>query len=159
MRGSRKLALKAALVVTGAVTLGALLCSTEPAFEGRGLRSWLARAESIWLSRNEPTDGANAAQVSRAVRQMGSDGLPVLISMLRSRSGAIKEQAMVLSHLIPGFPIHFTTDGENHARALLGFKILGELASPAVAELTEMVANGEGESAILAAQALARIGP
>ena len=158
MRGNHRIALGAALVLTGAVAAFELLTPAEPQFEGRSLRFWLARAESVWYA-TDPGSDLGRAEVDHAVRQMGAKSLPVLVSMLQTRDGAIKRQLSLLCGMIPFLPFHAVSDTENHARALLGFKILREMARPAVAELAGMAARGADESAVLAAQALERIGP
>jgi hypothetical protein len=159
MRGNRKIALKAALILTGAVTAYGLFPSPEPQFEGRNLRSWLARAETLWFGGSEAGQGCDQNQVDHAVREMGTNALPVLISMLESKDGAIKEHLVAWSRALPHWPFHPTAAAQNQSRALLGFKILGPIAGPAVPALTELLRHSEGETAVLASRALSRIGP
>ncbi len=159
MRGNRKIALKAALILTGAVTAYGLLSSREPEYQGRNLRSWLARAETLWLRGAEAGPGCDQNQVDQAVREIGTNALPVLVSMLESKDGAIKQHLVAWSRAFPHWPFHPTAAAQNQARALLGFKILGPLAGPAVPALTGLLRSGEGQTAVLAARALTRIGP
>jgi len=136
-----------------------LIPSPEPQYEGRNLRSWLTRAETLWFGGAEARPGYDQNQVDHAVREMGTNALPALISMLESRDGAIKQHIISLGRVFPRWPFRPTPASENHVRALLGFKILGPIAEPAVPALTKLLHRGEGEIAVLASRALSRIGP
>src|SRR2546427_9739709 len=68
----------------------ALRQNREPTFEGRSLGAWLSD-----LSDNEPPDRRQRA--ARAVRAIGSNGLPMLSAMLRSRDSRVKKALIRLA--------------------------------------------------------------
>jgi hypothetical protein len=159
VRSNAKIAITAAVILGGAVAVVGLRPAADPEFQGRSLRSWLAQAETLWLRGPNTLSNLNQAQIDHAVRQIGTNGLPVLLAMLQTKDGSIKQHIISYSRACPQLPIQPTSADEFHARALLGFKILGPMAGPAVPALVELVARGGDETALLAARALARIGP
>lgn len=149
----------ALLTILGGVGATCLLRSPEPEYQGKSLGSWLARAESLWRCESDSTaSGVAQAQIDDALRQIGTNALPALLTMLQAKDSPLKQQVVSWSHAYPHCPIHPASAEVSHARALLGFKILGPTAGPAVPALIELVLHGEDETAMLAARALARIG-
>jgi hypothetical protein len=146
-----------------AVVLGGFACEVirphEPEYEGRRLTSWLVYDGDNLRSPDSMATRDEQNLVEGAVRHIGLDALPILTKMLRAKDGLFKQQLVALSRRFPFIPLHPRSAAENHMMALLGFKILGPIAQPAVPALIQLLEDRENDDAILASMALARIGP
>lgn len=131
----------------------------EPEFQGRRLTSWLAYDMAHLSSLDSMATEAEQDQVRNAVRHIGADAIPVLMKLIQAKDGLFKQQLVQFTQRYPFIPIHPRSAGECHGMAMLGFKLLGPLAEPAVPALTKLLDDCEGDGAILASLALARIGP
>ncbi|MDB6109974.1 MAG: repeat protein [Pedosphaera sp.] len=134
----------------------------EPIYQGKPLSVWLAEYYESY-STNSLTLQAPAAVQARtenAVRQIGTNGIPTLLQMLRARNSQLTWLGTKLS-----MQLHLTTNPppnavERNIEAEIGFWLLGEDAKYAVPALVEIYdQNFSKESQGLAALALGRIGP
>ncbi|MDB6068091.1 MAG: domain containing protein [Pedosphaera sp.] len=146
-----------------ASVLGGFTCELirphEPEYHGRRLTSWLAYDAAHLPSLDAMATQAEQDRVEDAVRHIGPDAIPVLMKLLRARDGVFNQQLVSLSLRYPFIPLHPRSAAECNAMAILGFKILGSIAKPAVPALTKLLDDSEGDGAVLASMALARIGP
>lgn len=133
----------------GAVLLGvliALLAEPEPRFEGRRLSDWLDDPE------------LSEAEITRAVRAVGTNGLPQLQAWLVARPGVFERTARRLDAKLDYLGIGFHPSLDARFRAMRGFLALGEIAAPAVPWLEER-ARREDEDFEFYLTALVGCGP
>ena len=135
-------------ILAMAVVLG-LRREDEPAFHGRKLSSWL---EKLRDSRRANPEAVNAIQT------IGTNGLPTLLRKLRRKDFILKNAVCDWLRLRHALPRPFTTEREEKADAVTGFKILGPRARPALPALEELLSD-EWRSASFAANAIGAIGP
>jgi hypothetical protein len=132
----------------------------EPSYQGKSL--------SEWLRAYTPT-GAVAPEASQraaeAVRHIGTNGLPFLVSWLEDYQNPSPLRARLLSYVRmphpPGGDTLFETIAKPELRvglALRGFVILNEAAAPAIPELVLVANQGNPATSPLATSALSHLG-
>ncbi len=146
------------LILLAAVMAGFSVCvwhSREPVYQGKRLSKWLEEIDPNELDDQEVP--SNSTLAAEAVRQIGTNAVPVLLTMLQTRDSSLMRIWIDISHLIPGWSKSFVTDNTIHRRAVLGFKVLGNQAVAAIPRLTVLLENPH--SGLSAARGLIRIGP
>jgi hypothetical protein len=152
------------IIIFGASTALILLTSVlflprhQPTFQGVKLRDWL---DSL-----DPLSGTSVTQkqtAEEAVRAIGKDGLPWLISWLQAKDGRFGKaftQSMYAQLLPNGISRFWRPAPDHNWKALQAFKVLGKTAEPAIPQLLSMVTNSvEGtHHPMLALEALCNIG-
>jgi HEAT repeat protein len=125
---------RCALLILLALLAGAglwlALRSHQPSYGGKNLNEWLAR-----LTSNGEEDG----EAVNAVRQIGTNAIPVLVRMMGSEDSSMKRTfiAMLRSQHLVNF--HILDETEQHLRASFGFNVLGPIAHAAVPELEPLI--------------------
>jgi hypothetical protein len=129
----------------------------QPTYHGVKLREWLDILD--------PLSGTSAAQkqtAEEAVREIGKDGLPWLISWLQAKDGRLGKaftQSMYAQLLPSGISRFWRPAPDHNWKALQAFKVLGKTAEPAIPQLLNMVTNSTGDThPMLALEALCNIG-
>jgi HEAT repeat protein len=118
-----------------AVVAFALIVSRErePVYQGRSLTDWLDQIAP-------PTK--ESPQAAEAVRQMGTNALPFLLSRLRAQDSPVKRFVLNLSNKQSLFPLHFRDTEVERERAFEAFRALGATAKPAVPSLKPLLKDG-----------------
>jgi hypothetical protein len=143
--------LLAALVLAGLFGTVAVIYLTQPrelVYDGKPVSYWVRGLGSKHVTHNEASN--------KAFHHIGTNALPVLIKMLRTKDSEVK---LWLRHLYDKQSLvrhHFTVAEADRISAFLGFSELGPLAKPAVPALIDLLADEEISED--AARALAAIG-
>lgn len=112
----------------------------EPVYQGKTLHYWLS---DFWPGRNPTPE--KREQDKFAVRQIGTNAIPILLHWISARDGFLKRKMISLIHDHPRIPIRFETAVDKNMLAVSGFWILGKSqASSAVPALVEIVRTGGG---------------
>jgi hypothetical protein len=143
----------------GLVTLAAILAlrDREPRYEGRSLSEWIDLAGGVDPTIPEPA-------VADAIRHIGTNALPWLVRWLRYEEPAWKRKGREMTGNWPrplrlGFLWESAVSDEvSHAKAVVGFKILGPAAGPAVPELAGLIRSENSSVAMGAMYSLGSIG-
>jgi len=120
----------------------------EPVYEGKPVSYWIRGLGSKQVTHNEACN--------KAFHQIGTNAVPVLIEMLRTRDSKSK---LWLEHLCDKQSLvryHFKSAEEDRISAFLGFSELGPLAQPAIPALINLL--GDEEVSEDAARSLVAIG-
>ena len=156
-RGRRILiAVLIATVFGGIAWLGTR--TREPAYQGKRLSNWLAAY--IQCQRIQERGGRVTVQLGEAeaaIRQIGTNGIPILLRMVASRDSFMTSNLVVLLGKQSFVPIHLHSDIELHNQALAGFQALGCMAGPAVPALIELLQTDDFRFS--AALCISAIGP
>ena len=108
------------LVLAATVLIAARLADTEPRFEDRKLSAWL-------------DDPALAeAEIERGVRAIGTNAIPQLQSWLVQRPSLLERTIRRIDTKLEYVGIGYHPSIDANFRAMRGFLVLGDLASPAV---------------------------
>ncbi len=128
----------------------------EPVYQGRSLSIWVEQA-----SRSDQTD-ALGREASVAIRQIGTNGIPILLQWLRARDSALFSKLYSLSYkhsFIRPLIIHPQAWYLNE-KSGTGFKVLGAVGKDAVPELMAISEeNISPDSRFYTFDALGSIGP
>src|SRR5262245_39399390 len=124
----------AAIVVAGIATM--LLCPGEPVFQGKPLSHWVEELRVSW-------QGPGSAKAEAAIRAIGTNALPYLVSALKAKDSRLKLELVQLcgrQNLIK-FPFRFAD--ETRDNALRTFISLGPTASGAIPDLAAMLKEAD----------------
>src|SRR3954471_4984858 len=102
---------------------------SEPAFQGRRLSLWLAKAAS-----NDP----NGDQLL-AIQTIGTNALPMLVHWLRSVDPEWRQKGFDILEEHLRFASRVFAPSQKRSRALAGFEILGTNAMPAIPDLIQLI--------------------
>ena len=144
------------IVVLGvAITAAAFFAPRprEPVCQGKRLSVWLRELDNASLT----VDSHNRAV--EAVRQIGSNGVPILIEMLHSSDSWLKRKLIELAGKQSWIRFHFTTAKERRCRAFRAIEVLGPAAHAAIPTLMELLNDNDLETWPKAMICLAGIGP
>lgn len=152
----------AGALLLAAVGLAALFISRsaepEPVYEGKSLRFWL-RAYHKSLQQVSETS-QERARAERAIRRIGTNGIPTLLRMLRARDSAVISKLQEHDPRQLLLRVNSNPAWLQNWDASMGFELLGQEASGAVPALLEIYEqNISGRSRMAAGQSLASIGP
>jgi HEAT repeat protein len=132
---------------------------SEPAYQGKSLRVWLEEArqngdiDDFFLG-----DGQSDSTTAGAVRALGTDGLPILLGMVRATDTALGKRLRDLSRSYPWIPIDRREPIEFKNEAAYGFAALGPAAKSAAPELAALLQDDDPEVRACAAFCLGLIG-
>jgi len=130
---------------------------SQPSYHGIRLRQWLEVLH--------PLSGRSAAEVreaQEAIRHIGQAGLPWLLEWLKAEDGRLAKAfaQRYYATLAPFGITRFWKPAVDHnAKAEWAFRVLGEVADPAIPQLVAMVTNAPNtERAMRGLRALCGIG-
>ncbi len=135
-------------IIVAAVATQALH-SRQPSAQGQPLDTWLEDYDDDTLEL-----GTTAAD---AVREMGTNALPALLELIRSRDGRLKVALLDFLERHAAIRIALNPASYRQERAIGGFHALGPVAAPAIPELIALL--GEPYASDAAARALNALGP
>lgn len=114
----------------------------EPIYQGKTLTDWLS---DCWPGRS-PTPG-KLEQDAFAVRQIGTNAIPVLLQWISAKDGPFKQKTVTWIARHPRVPFRLESSVDKNMLAVSGFMILGKAqASSAVPALVKIIRNGGGEN-------------
>jgi HEAT repeat protein len=125
-----------------AIALGLLAASAvafvglrprEPAYEGKKLSEWL----KIF---GNSTGGAYE-EAEAAIQQIGTNALPTLLEMLRSKDSWLKVKLIGLVSKQSLVELELTSEDDRRSLAMFGFQVLGPRAKPILPALIELLNN------------------
>jgi hypothetical protein len=103
----------------------------EPMYQGKTLNQWMSEASvGVW-----PRQSPVAAD--EAIRQIGTNGFPMIASLLRSHDSALKSRLLRLYYKQSIIRIHISTQLEQHRCALAACWALGPEAKPLIPEVAK----------------------
>lgn len=153
----RTLLVSAAILTILVVCFFAVQAPPEPAYRGKTLTAWL---QTYAPSSRPGRHSAEWNATDDAVRHIGTNGIPVLLQLLRQKDSPLKLYLVEFAQkcwLIKG---SFVSSGERNIEASRAFIALGDTAKDAVPALIEIYeANISVESRCAVEDALAWIGP
>lgn len=124
-------------IATLTLTIGPLR-SSEPAFRGKKLSSWLVHLDS--LDREQYRQGAEA------ILALGTNCLPLLAERLRAKDSPIRR---TIIDFLDAYPVATLVRSEaHHESALEACRILGTAASPLIPEITPFLAGNRRTKAV-----------
>jgi HEAT repeat protein len=139
--------------ITGCLLAGALLFratrDSEPVCEGKRLGEWVELLTA--------GNGSKRAEAEVALRQMGTNALPHLVRMLRTRDSAFKENVRLVASLQTMVNLRLSRAADQRSRALAAFEALGSEARAAIPDLADLLNRGENPMDL--GRALAAVGP
>ena len=150
----------AALVLFLLVALvGFLVCRDprEPVYRSTALTTWLRTYGS---SSSSGRYSQEWNETDEAVRHIGTNGIPVLLRLIRARDSKLKLRLVALAQKQSFIKFHFMPAAERNVAASRAFIALGETAKSAVPALVKMYdedISADSQGAV--ADALAWIGP
>lgn len=143
MRTKRAAAIVALLLVAFSLLLCLLLNrgEREPVYQGKPLSYWLS---DFWPGRNATL--AKKEQDKLAVRQIGTNAIPILLQWISAQDGPLKRKMVTWIAGHPWVPFRVASDIDKNMLGASGFRILGKSqASSAVPALVEIVKTGGGQ--------------
>jgi hypothetical protein len=138
-RGFRVIVAATGLVaVIIGVLCGFVLWPHEPSYEGHTLSWWLEqRRTATKISTFPPQDDPGTV----AVRQIGTNALPTLLRLIRTRDSPFKQFVMKWSAKQSLIKFHFVPLEERRFQATSGYEVLGTLARSHIPALSEILTN------------------
>src|SRR5690349_14163385 len=126
-------------VGAGASLIGFILwiafAPSEPSYGGKTLSAWLKQAAQAREIGDPFFDAEIGTPSAAAIRDMGTDALPTLLRMARTRNTAMRRNLIQFSQNQPWLGWQPQSFDEIEMNAACGFTILGPAARPAVPEL------------------------
>jgi HEAT repeats len=136
-----------------------LLQSREPAYKGKALSAWLQDWDNSFGPPGTPFRPELVNLIENAIRQMGSNAVPSLRSMLRTRDTGLRQKVVAYCSKRPWIPIHFRPPAYRlHIRGMFGIRALGAVGKPAIPELVALLSSQDWTIRAWAAGALGKIG-
>ena len=105
----------------------------EPEYQGKKLTDWLRELEAA-PDMASPRWRESVA----AIRAIGTNGLPTLLTMLGGGDSRWKVQAVTLIQDTANVDLSESLADADHRRARIGFQVLGRSARPAIPELAAL---------------------
>ncbi len=153
----------AVLVAALTLTLSNATHSREPSYEGRPLSAWLSdlyHNSHFYFPTNDPGDtvaGPRRVLATIAVRSIGTNAFPALISMLGAKDSRLKLQIWAIANKQTFVPIPPLKTEERRQWAFIGFDVLRSEARSAQPALVNIALHDNGEPRKLALAALSMI--
>jgi hypothetical protein len=125
------------LVVIGGILAGQAvnaLLPHEPVYQGRRLSAWLEDLDPV-----QPKEVR--ARARDAIRQIGTNAVPMLMDWFRARDSWLKIRLIELANKQRLVKIHFTSAPDRSRRAYRACRILGPRAKPAIPGLIELLSD------------------
>lgn len=130
------LALGVGLVV--AFILGAVSGTREPEYEGKKLTRWLEELRHPQPA-SPPASLIARTNAMIAIRHMGTNAVPYLVTMLHAKDSRLKSKWMDLLSRQRWVDFHFRYDFQRRDDALRGLAILGPDARGAIPEIAKLM--------------------
>jgi hypothetical protein len=128
----------------------------EPMYQGKPLSQWLAAYDPANTNRQP----ALMKETQNAIRQMGTNSIPIMLRMLERHDSPIKARFMELMRRQSLFKTEFIPELNRYERAAMGLEVLGQRASNAVPELIRIYdMNHSQNSQVIIARVLGLMGP
>jgi len=158
---NRKLLFLYAVALAAAAAWAAwfLLSQREPAYNGKSLSAWIDQRYRYLPNARDLPDLAKAEEAQDAIRQIGTNALPSLLAMVRTRDSAIKKRLLAFNQRQNILRVPLKPASYYHSRATYGFGALRSAARPAVPALIELLQDPDKEVRASAASCLALLGP
>jgi hypothetical protein len=138
------LALFVAVVLTTAIWMN--VRSPEPTFEAKPLTYWLDELDN---------SSAPASKAEKAIRTIGTNGIPVLFHLIRA-----KDPPPFVATMAKIVGVETPYAESSHGKAMRGFELLGTNGCSAVPGLIEILQSNYGDSSVIATLgSLSFIGP
>jgi len=135
-----------------------LLREREPVYQGRPLSAWLEQYGTNQWSLGQ--NGELEKQAETAIRQIGTNALPMLLERLRARDTRLKQVMMIWMQKQKLVHFNFKSANQCHVEAVAAYEVLGPLASAQVHSLIDVLSNDSSPVVRYgAASALGDIGP
>lgn len=134
------------IALAGVVGWQVVKPSDEPVYEGRKLTSWLRDHWQV----SEHSVYENGETV-RAVRQIGTNAIPTLLSLIRARDSGLKLRAMNLLRRQHVIELAYSSAESKNWDGANGFDALGSMAEGAVPELAKIAERNVSATSRLAA--------
>jgi HEAT repeat protein len=132
----------------------------EPVYEGKPLSAFLGECFRVAPADSGTGNFLCVGEASQAVRQAGTNAIPVLLRLLRSRDSALKSKVLRLLARQQVVKVHDIPAEVWNELASCGFEALGANAQAAVPELIEIAnQNISWESKSSAIESLGYVGP
>jgi len=158
VRKRYKIALALWLAAIVGVIVWPALHLREPAFQGKRLSVWLEQQGTNHFSAARGSELDKQGQA--AIRQIGTNALPMLIEKLRARDTRFKQFMMTWAQKQKLVHFKFKTTNRRHLEAEAGYEALGPLASAQVPSLINVFSNDPSpEVRYITANVLGYIGP
>jgi HEAT repeat protein len=149
-----------ALGVLGFVALRAFSEPPEPTYQGKTLSHYLSllsedpERKMIILTNESPPEGFTP---EFAIRQMGTNAVPVLIQMLTREESSLESRFFGLAQKQSVIKFQHLPEGTRRRRAAMGFQVLGPLASNAVPSLIQAAGHTNWDIRLYTVAALGKI--
>ena len=127
--------------------------SREPEYQGKKLTGWLRELEAA-PDMASPKWGESVA----AIRAIGTNGLPTLVTMLGGADARWKVQAVTLIQDTANVDLSESLAEADQRRARIGFQVLGRAARPAIPKLATLAETSDPALAERAFLAMLEIG-
>jgi len=151
-------AAKALFVLAVVLTAAFFLRSrSEPSYQGISLTGWSQRMVNLNAGGRTPSE--ELVKVVEAFGAMGTNCLPWLLDWAQTDDHSRKEAMLEWVQKHPALHIHVQTAQDKYKMALYGFQLLNSNAAPAVPQLTRLLNSTNAQTQLIAAVALASIGP
>jgi len=132
MKQSRAITRVVLLAIIATIAAFIALRPREPMYQGKRLSEWLSDFDK---GHGDP----GHARTEEAVRAMGTDCLPILVSELRAKDSPLLKKLVRLAGHQHWVQVSYTQRETRWARAVCGFQALGGRAEPAVPALIQML--------------------
>ena len=109
----------------------------EPVYQGKALNAWLRDFDN-------GSGNPGYARAEEAIRAMGTNCLPILMSEFLAQDSPLLEKLVRLAGRQHWVKVSHTERATRRARAVGGFKALGQRAAPAISSLIQMLDLGDG---------------
>ena len=110
----------------------------EASYQGHSLSWWLEQSGTA--TKNNPFQSEDDPGTV-AIRKMGTNALPTLIQLIRSRDSSFKQLVMRWSARQSLIKFHFVPLEERRFRATFGYKALGTMARSHIPALSKILTN------------------
>jgi hypothetical protein len=111
---------------------------SEPIYQGQPLSTWLIEYERS-MSRQGPPSQPPATDPGRAIYEIGTNAVPLLLGRLRAHDSPLAFQIKLLARLSPSSLHHIRLAQELHREGFIGFRALGPRGEIAIPELVNML--------------------
>jgi hypothetical protein len=138
MRKRARIALAVLLVAVVGVVAWEVQRPQEPAYGGRLLTAWLADCNARYGYGPVPEE-ANQDPAVKAIRHLGTNGLPVLLKMARVIDPPLKSKILALLRKQSLVSIPLRSEDDYHDMACFGFYVLGGIGKDAVPALMDLL--------------------
>jgi len=122
-----------AVLATVGVVVWTVWCQTQPVYQGKPLTYWLKGFEPRFGNPGPPRHTAE-----EAVRRAGTNAIPILLRMLRTKDSDWRQKLRFLAHKQHFVEVEFNPSAGHHWVAREAFHALGSVARYAIPQLVEI---------------------